>query len=220
MDQIASNKPQPAAGQAERVIRHTALDRLYHWLMAICVLILMATAFLPILGIKFEWLDIHWITGVVLAALIVIHIIRALFFQDWRKMWIGLQDLREMGRDLARLFGSRIAPPKPGKYDASQKLYHLGVAVVVLSVVCSGLLMLLKIDTPLWRRDPYLFSADTWGVIYVIHGMAAMTIVAIVIIHLYFTLMPNSWYMLRAMVRGWISREEYTKHYDATRWKA
>jgi hypothetical protein len=26
--------------------------------------------------------------------------------------------------------------------------------------------------------------------------------------------------MLRAMVRGWISREEYTKHYDATRWKA
>jgi cytochrome b subunit of formate dehydrogenase len=220
MDQIASNKPQPAAGQAERVIRHTTLDRLYHWLMAICVLILMATAFLPILGIKFEWLDIHWITGVVLAALIAIHIIRALFFQDWRNMWIGLQDLREMGRDLARLFGSRVAPPKPGKYDASQKLYHLGVAVVVLSVVCSGLLMLLKIDTPLWRRNPYLFSADTWGVIYVIHGMAAMTIVAIVIIHLYFTLMPNSWYMLRAMVRGWISREEYTKHYDATRWKA
>ena len=220
MDQIASNKPQPAAGQAERVIRHTALDRLYHWLMAICVLILMATAFLPILGIKFEWLDIHWITGVVLAALIVIHIIRALFFQDWRNMWIGLKDLREMGRDLARLFGSRIALPKPGKYDASQKLYHLGVAVVVLSVVCSGLLMLLKIDTPLWRRNPYLFSADTWGVIYVIHGIAAMTIVAIVIIHLYFTLMPNSWYMLRAMVRGWISREEYTKHYDATRWKA
>jgi cytochrome b subunit of formate dehydrogenase len=220
MDQVASNKPQPATGQAERVIRHTALDRLYHWLMASCVLILMATAFLPILGIKFEWLDTHWITGVVLAALIVIHIIRALFFQDWRNMWIGLQDLREMGRDLARLFGSRIAPPKPGKYDASQKLYHLGVAVIVLSVVCSGLLMLLKIDTPLWRRNPYLFSADTWGAIYVIHGMAAMTIVAIVIIHLYFTLMPHGWYMLRAMVRGWISREEYTRHYDATRWKA
>ena len=34
MDQVASNKPQPSAGQAERVIRHTALDRLYHWLMA------------------------------------------------------------------------------------------------------------------------------------------------------------------------------------------
>jgi formate dehydrogenase gamma subunit len=220
MNQIISGEPQAAAGQTLRVIRHTALDRLYHWLMAICVLILMATAFLPILGIKFEWLDIHWVTGVVLAALIVIHVVRALFFQDWRNMWIGREDLHEIWRGLARLFGSRTTPPKPGKYDAAQKLYHLGVAVVVLSVVCSGLLMLLKIDTPLWRRNPYLFSADTWGVIYVVHGMAAMTIVAIVIIHLYFTLMPDSWYMLRAMVRGWISREEYAQHHDAARWKA
>ena len=220
MDQINSGKPQAGAGQAQRVLRHTALDRLYHWLMAICVLTLMATAFLPILGIKFEWLDIHWITGVVLAALILIHIVRALFFQDWRNMWIGRADLDDIGRGLARLFGGRKPLPKPGKYDAAQKLYHLGVAVVVLSVVCSGLLMLLKIDTPLWRRNPYLFSADTWGVIYVVHGMAAMTIVAIVIVHLYFTLTPDSWYMLRAMVRGSISREEYSQHHDAARWKA
>jgi cytochrome b subunit of formate dehydrogenase len=218
MDQITSR--QTAAGNPERVIRHSAFDRLYHWLMAFCVLVLMATAFLPILGLKFEWLDIHWVTGVVLAALIVIHIGRALFFQDWRNMWIGREDLHEMGRGLARLFGSRAAQPKPGKYDAAQKLYHLGVAVVILSVVCSGLLMLLKIDTPLWRRNPYLLSADTWGVIYVVHGMAAMMIVAIVIIHLYFSLMPDSWYMLRAMVRGWISREEYAQRHDGARWKA
>jgi hypothetical protein len=32
--------------------------------------------------------------------------------------------------------------------------------------------------------------------------------------------MPDSWYMLRAMVRGWISREEYAQHHDAARWKA
>lgn len=219
MDQVTANKAPATAGQAQRVVRHAALDRLYHWLMAVCVLTLMATAFLPILGIKFEWLDIHWITGVLLAALILIHIVRALFFQDWRNMWIGWRDLQEAWRSVARLLGGRTALPKPGKYDASQKLYHLAVAIVVLSVVGSGLLMLLKIDTPLWRRNPYLLSADTWGVIYVVHGMAAMTIVAIVIIHLYFTLMPDSWYMLRAMIRGWISRDEYAQHHDAARWK-
>jgi formate dehydrogenase subunit gamma len=220
MDEVTPANAHANPAQAQRVTRHTALDRLYHWLMAICVLVLMATAFLPILGIKFEWLDIHWVTGVVLSALILIHIIRALFFQDWRNMWIGREDLRELWRSLVRLFGSRAKPPLPGKYDAAQKLYHLGVAVVVLSVVCSGLLMLLKIDTPLWRRNPYLLSADTWGVIYAIHGMAAMTIVAIVIVHVYFTLTPDSWYMLRAMTRGWISREEHSQHYDAARWKA
>lgn len=219
MDQVTSANAPGAMVKAQRVTRHKGLDRLYHWLMAICVFVLLATAFLPILGIKFEWLDIHWVTGVVLAALILIHIVRALFFQDWRNMWIGIEDLRELLRSFARLFGSRKISPLPGKYDASQKLYHLFVAVVVLSVVGSGLLMLIKIDTPLWRRNPYVFSADTWGVIYVVHGMAAMTILAIVIIHLYFTLIPDSWYMLRAMVRGWISRDEYSQHYDPARWK-
>ncbi|MGB6537641.1 MAG: cytochrome b/b6 domain-containing protein [Xanthobacteraceae bacterium] len=200
-------------------MRHTLSDRLYHWLMAVCIIVLMATAFLPILGVKFEWLDIHWATGVALAALILIHIVRALFFQDWRNMWIGLADLRELWRTFTSLLGGRKAPPLPGKYDASQKLYHLVVAVLVLSVVGSGLLMLLKIDTPLWNRDPYLLSADTWGVIYVVHGMAAMAIVSIFMVHLYFTLRPDNWYMLRAMVRGWVSRKEYSEHHDAARWK-
>ena len=36
-----------------RVRRHHLVDRLYHWLMAASVLILMGTAFLPILGYKF-----------------------------------------------------------------------------------------------------------------------------------------------------------------------
>jgi len=39
--------------QIEHVKRHSLLDRAYHWLMALCVFVLMATAFLPILGIKF-----------------------------------------------------------------------------------------------------------------------------------------------------------------------
>jgi cytochrome b subunit of formate dehydrogenase len=218
MDVKTSGTSQRAADRAQRVVRHTWLDRLYHWLMAISIIVLMATAFLPILGIKFAWLDIHWMTGVALTALVVIHIVRALFFQDWRNMWIGLADLREIWSNVAWLLGSRKAPALPGKYDVAQKLYHLVVAIVVLSVVGSGLLMLLKIDTPLWNRDPYLLSADSWGVIYVVHGMAAMTIVAIFIVHLYFTLRPDSWYMLRAMVRGWISPKEYAEHHDAARW--
>ena len=47
-----------------------------------------------------------------------------------------------------------------------------------------------------------------------------MAIVAIVIVHLYFALTPDSWYMLRAMVRGWISSSEYSQHHDPARWKA
>ena len=151
----AGNCADSGGRSVQRVLRHRGIDRLYHWLMAICVFVLTATAFLPILGIKFAWLDIHWITGVALAVLILFHIVRAIGWQDWRNMWIGLADIRDLWRNVVHLLGARETRPLPGKYDAAQKLYHLGVAIVVLSVVVSGLLMLLKIDTPFWRRNPY-----------------------------------------------------------------
>jgi formate dehydrogenase subunit gamma len=221
MSEITSAKRDAATGEPQRVLRHKVLDRLYHWSMAICVLISIGTAFLPILGIKFAWLDIHWATGVALAALILIHIVRALFFQDWRNMWIGLTDLRDLWRNVFRLLGGRgKAPSLPGKYDAAQKLYHLGIIVLVLSVVGSGLLMLTKIDTPLWQRNPYWLSSDAWGIIYVIHDVSAMAIVAIVMIHIYFAFVPDSWYLTPSMFRGWISRKDYSKHHDPARWQA
>jgi cytochrome b subunit of formate dehydrogenase len=202
-----------------RVVRHRLIDRIFHWLMAAAVLTLMATAFLPILDVKFQWLDIHWMTGVLLAALVCFHILRALIWQDWRNMWIGPADVREIWRDFCRVVGSAGHAARSGKYDALQKVYHLAIAVLVLSAVGSGLLMLLKIDTPLWRRDPYWFSNHTWGIIYVIHGFAAMALVTMVMIHVYFALRPDEWHLTRAMIRGWISRDEFDQHYDSERWK-
>lgn len=204
-----------------RVTRHLVVDRLYHWLMAIAVLVLVATAFLPILGIQFAWVDIHWMTGVALAALVAIHIVRSLVWQDWRNMMIWLADVGDMARRMWRTVRPSAAPPaRPGKYDAMQKLYHLTIAILVLSVIASGLLMLLKIDTPFWRRDPYWFSSATWGIIYAIHDLAAMAIVSMVMIHIYFVLRPDEWYLTRSMFRGWISRREYATHHDSERWKA
>src|ERR1051325_8283730 len=134
-----SNSQSDTAAPAGRVLRHKLVDRLYHWLMALSVLILMVSAFLPILGWKFEWLDLHWTTGLVLTLAVLVHILRALFWQDIWAMFIGPADLRA---------------GKPGKYTLAQKLYHLGVSVLILAAIGTGLLMLRKIDTPLWRRDP------------------------------------------------------------------
>jgi cytochrome b subunit of formate dehydrogenase len=202
-----------------RVKRHFLTDRTYHWLTAVSVLILMGTAFLPIIGWKFEWVSLHWLTGVVLAFLVLIHIVRALVWQDWRAMVIDGRDIRNALRTVAQSLGNSGPPPgKPGKYKILQKLYHLAVAVLVLSIVASGLLMLLKIDTPLWRRNPYWFAAETWGVIYSIHGFGSMAMITLVMIHVYFALRPEEWWLTRSMFRGWISREEYLNHCDSKRW--
>jgi cytochrome b subunit of formate dehydrogenase len=204
-----SDMSKPDSARSGRILRHKPIDRVYHWLMAISVLILMVTAFLPILGWKFEWLDLHWITGVVLTLAVLFHIIRAIGWQDFWAMFINSRDLRDL-----------TAGGKPGKYTPAQKLYHLGVSLLILAAIGTGLLMLLKIDTPWWRRDPYWFSDTGWGVIYAIHGFAAMALVTMVMIHIYFALRPDEWRLTRSMFRGWITSKEYLDHHDPKRWQA
>src|SRR5580765_4828237 len=166
-----------ASTPADRVQRHKAIDRAYHWVMAIAVLILLVTAFLPILGVKFEWVGIHWVTGLVLTIIVLIHIVRACFWQNFWAMMIDSADLKDP-------FG------KPGKYSLAQKLYHLAISVLILAVIGSGLLMWRKVDTPFWQRDPYSPSTESWGLVYALHGLAAMALVTMIVIHVYFALRP------------------------------
>ena len=221
MSSISNQNSDAASASSGRVERHKFVDRLYHWIMALAVISLMTTAFLPILGIKFEWLTIHWMSGLVLALCVVFHIVRALGWQDKWLMIIDSQDLSNGVRILKRSFGMEApAPVKAGKYNGLQKLYHLGVAFFILAIIASGLLMLLKIDTPFWRRNPYWFDDGDWGLIYTVHGFGAMFMVSMLMIHIYFAIRPDEWHLSRSMFRGWISRKEYQDHHDASRWKA
>src|SRR5262245_16657852 len=209
----------PVVAPSTRVLRHSLFDRIYHWLMAVSVFILMGSAFLPIVGFKFEWLSLHWMTGIVLAVLVLVHIVRALFWQDWRAMILDGADIRDGFRKLRSALGGGPAPGKPGKYKIAQKLYHFAAAVLVLAIIASGLLMLLKIDTPFWKRNPYWFDSDTWGIIYSVHGFASMAMITLVMIHIYFALRPDEWWLTRSMFRGTVSRKEYAEHCDASRWR-
>ena len=168
--------------EAERVVRHRLPDRLYHWTMAAAVLTLLGTGFLPILGWKFEWVTAHWIAGLMLAALVACHIVRATVWLDFWSMVVGYDDLRSGWLAVGQALGRKGPPPlKPGKYSLLQKLYHFAITAVVLALVATGILMLLKIDTPLWRRNPYWFSDHAWGVIYAIHDLCAMSVITLLI---------------------------------------
>jgi len=204
---------------AERVARHLLPDRVYHWAMAAAVLTLLATGFLPILGWKFEWVTAHWIAGVMLAGLVVFHIVRASVWLDFWSVVPGLEDLRSGWCAVGQALGRQgPAPLKPGKYSILQKAYHLLIAIVVLALVATGLLMLLKIDTPLWRRNPYWYSDRQWGIIYVIHDLCAMAVITLLMAHIYFALRPEKWWMTLSMLRGWVSRADYLRHHDPARW--
>ena len=92
------------------------------------------------------------------------------------------------------------------------------VAVVVLAIVATGLLMLSKIDTPFWRRNPYWLANSQWGLIYAIHGLFAMAMITLIMVHIYFAVRPEKLWMTRSMFHGWISREDYLRHHDPQRW--
>jgi len=223
-DESRSRASTAASGELnlpERLIRHQLVDRLYHWTMAVTVLVLLGTSFLPIWGLKFPWIDAHWIAGVLLTLFVACHMVRALFWQDPRSMLIGVRDWRGMVQATQWLLRRRKeAPERPGRYPLLQKLYHHGIALFVLLILATGIAMMAKIDGPFWTRNPYLLSSDTWAAIYVVHDLAAMLVLAALIIHIYFALRPDKLWNTRAMIFGWIKRSDYVGHYDPELWRA
>jgi cytochrome b subunit of formate dehydrogenase len=204
---------------AGRVVRHALTDRLFHWLGAACVLELLGTAFLPIIGVEFGWVTIHWVTGLVLMAAVLFHVVRVVLRGTFGSMWIGRADLKDALEIVGATLARRLPERRPGKYSVAQKFIHHAFAVVVLSTLITGGLMLARIDTPWWQRNPYLLPDATWGIVYVLHGLAALLLVTMVMMHVYFALRPEKLKFTRAMIRGWITREEFDEHHDPQRWQ-
>ena len=117
------------------------------------------------------------------------------------------------------LLRARGTPPgRSGKYPIGNKLYHHGAALATLVAVATGLLMMVRIDTPLFEQNQYMLGDVTWGIVYVLHGLSGVTLVLMVISHVYFAVRPEKWWQTRSMIRGWITREEYLTHHDPARW--
>ena len=201
---------------AEHVKRHGLVTRLTHWVIAVSVIGLIITSFLPILGIKFAWVTIHWITGLVFTASIMFHTVYALLYQDWRSMWIKLSELADVITSMAgRLDMLKVSP---GKYWLMQKVYHHVITLFGFTVIITGILMMFKIDSPLWERDPYFLSSETWGIVYVLHGFASLCFVPMLMMHIYFAVRPEKLFYTRSMIKGWITKDEYLSHHDPEKW--
>lgn len=206
---IQASRKQPArpSSGGERVRRHDAFDRAYHWVMAGSVFVLLVTGIFPIIGLEFRWLEIHWIAGIVLTLVVVIHILRAIFAQDLASMAPSASDLKEV-------LGGEA---KPGKYSAAQKGMHAAVTVLTLLVIGSGLVMFAMIDTPWWDRSNALSEA-TLGLVFFLHGISTLGLIGLICLHIYFALRPEKLFYTRSMIKGWISKDELAAYHDPQRW--
>ncbi len=204
-----------------RVLRHRLAERLFHWLMAASMLVLLVTGFLPVMGVNFAWVDPHWIAGVILTVLVLFHLVRVLFFLTLSNIWIRWREFAgSVGATTTEALGGPRLTRKIGKYSVGQKAFHHAVAVVVLVAIATGLVMMVGIDGPFWERNPFIVSESSRGLIFVLHGFAGLISITMVMVHVYFGIRPEKMYMTRSMIRGWISREEYERHHDPEMWSS
>jgi cytochrome b subunit of formate dehydrogenase len=202
-----------------RIQRHSGMARAFHWVMAVAMFGLLLTAFLPVAGVKFAWVTWHWISGLVLTASIVFHIVHASLWMDFWSIWVGPKDLPELKAEILRELGHDVPGPKSGKYPLGNRLYHTAIVVAALSAVATGVLMMSRVRTPLFSRNPYLFSDAAWGFTYVTHGVAGVGLVGLVIAHVYFAVRPEKWWITKSMIFGWITRRQYLEHHEPERWR-
>jgi len=202
----------------ERVQRHSLAARLFHWIMAASMFTLLFTAFLPKVGVQFNWVLYHWIAGVVLTVSIVFHIVHSFFMDPW-SIWPDRIDIRDAMRRTLRFIGKPASPPERfAKYPLENKFYHLVIVLSSLAVIVTGLFMMKRIQTSIFTRNPYLFADMTWGLMYVLHGLAGIGLIALVMMHVYMGIRPEKLPITKSMIFGWMSRDFYLEEHDPERW--
>src|SRR5579872_4601254 len=203
-----------------RIPRHSLVARLFHWVMAAAMFTLLFTAFLPKVGVQFDWVTYHWIAGTVLTASVIFHVFHASFFLDFWSIWPDRADLEDATRRLRRFFGRPSLPPrKSPKYPLENKLYHGAIVMTGLAVILTGAFMLFRVRTNFLPRNPYLFGDMTWGMMYVLHGLAGVGLIALIMVHVYFAIRPEKLEITKSMIFGDMSREHYLEHHDPRRWE-
>lgn len=219
-DEYAENTaPSAAARIPEKVKRHSLGARLFHWIMALAMLALLVTAFLPKVGFQFPWVTYHWIAGIVLTASILFHIIHASFWLDFWSIWPDKADMEDAGRRWQRAMGQQVPPPRRfGKYPLENKMYHGVIVLAGLSVMLTGVFMMFRVRTPFFTRNPYMFGDMTWGLMYVLHGLAGVGLIGLIMVHIYFAVRPEKLVITKSMIFGTLDRDHYLEHHDPSRW--
>lgn len=223
----------------DEVHRFTTTQRASHWIMAISVFLLMLSGFVmmnpnfTIRGIAgVSWLDIHIIFSIVFIGYFVFHIGHVAYKGTWMEMWFGRRDIEDQLVRLKNFVGISDEYPRQFKYPSAQKLLHLGVAVLSIGVIVTGLVLLRRVEVPyLWgytREFTFLgieFGLRTgdasWGLVtwsFVLHDLAAILLVALVIGHIYFAIRPDEWPVSKSMVTGTIPVETYAEKYSPRSW--
>jgi len=212
---------------ARLLLMFDAVQRLFHWsnFVALGIMTLTGMAlfipglFKPLLepiGINGLTDKIYWHVAFawIILALIAVHVIwDTLVTRGWWNIWPTHRDFSDARTRARNFLGLTHAYPRSPKYDIFMKTFHwvLTVSLTVLGV------------TGLYFWNPYgLFpglSYQTEFLFRIAHDLFAFLLVGLIIGHVYFALLPVNWPVLKGMLAGFITSDDYLKHFGVTKWK-
>jgi hypothetical protein len=203
----------------KHVPRHSLVARLFHWIMAASMFTLLFTAFLPRVGIQFPWVTYHWIAGAVLTVSNRVSHHSRLFLDGFlgdlaRQNGCGrcMEKSSPVCRSL-RATAAKVCQVSAGE-QALPRRHHRGRPVSDPYRRFHDV----SRSYNLFPRNPYLFSDMTWGLMYVLHGLAGVGLIALIMMHVYFGLRPEKRAITKSMIFGWMDRDFYLKEHDPKRW--
>ncbi|MCH2325093.1 MAG: hypothetical protein MK317_10460, partial [Pseudomonadales bacterium] len=81
----------------------------------------------------------------------------------------------------------------------------------------TGVLMFMQIDSPFWERTNSM-PEDQLGLVFLLHGLSTLALVALAATHIYFALRPEKIFYTRSMISGWMSEDELAANHDPAKW--
>ncbi len=95
------------------------------------------------------------------------------------------------------------APRRFAKYPLENKMYHGVIVLTGLAVILTGVFMMFRVTHGRSSRAiRTLFGDMTWGLMYVLHGLAGVGLIALIMVHIYFAVRPEKFVITKSMVFG------------------
>ena len=124
---------QPASHLAQRSGQRAATSQEAPQWQAAAMIALLFSGFLPRVGVRFNWVEFHWIAGLVLTASILFHIVHATLGMDFWAIWPDKTDVQDSIQRIKKFFGK---PATVDKWTFSTN----GVAIAgIHGIPCFGL---------------------------------------------------------------------------------
>jgi len=198
----------PRSRQSAKV--QPAWVRITHWLNAIAVVIMMLSGWRiynssPLFDFRFPnditlggWLagalQWHFAAMWLLVANGVVYLAMNIVTGRFRRRFIPLS-ISSALRDVAAALRGKLAHPDLAEYNAAQKLFYLGVVVVIVLTVLSGLAIWKSVQFPLLRMLMGGYDAARW-----VHFIGMSAIALFLVVHVVMVaLVPRT---LIIMLRG------------------